>query len=141
MKLQLKKNNSKSGFSLVELTIVVIILGVLATFAVPRFMKVVERAKAAESFAYLAEIQSAQARYHAEEGEYAALIPDLDIEIADPNHFTAAVPVSTDFETEWSVTLTRAGAAAGYGPYTVIFTQLGFDEVNSTIPAELVAFK
>lgn len=139
MKL-LAKNNKKAGFSLVELTIVVIILGVLATFAVPRFMRVVERTKASESFAYLAEIQSAQARYNAENGEYAQDTGDLDIQLAAPNHFTAAAPSSGDWEVEWEMELTRSGAASGYGTYTVIFNQDGFDSGGSTIPAELIPF-
>jgi prepilin-type N-terminal cleavage/methylation domain-containing protein len=139
MKL-LATNNKKAGFSLVELTIVVIILGVLATFAVPRFMRVVERTKASESFAYLAEIQSAQARYNAENGEYAQATTDLDIELLAPNHFTVGAFSSADWETEWGVTLTRNGASSGYGAYTVEFNQDGFDTVNSTIPAELIPF-
>lgn len=136
----LAKNNNKAGFSLVELTIVVIILGVLATFAVPRFMRVVERTKASESFAYLAEIQSAQARYAAENGEYAQAVTDLDIQLNAPNHFTAGAATSADWETEWAMELTRTGASSGYGAYTVGFDENGFDTVASTIPAELIPF-
>ena len=134
------KNTNKAGFSLVELTIVVIILGVLATFAVPRFMRVVERTKASESFAYLAEIQSAQARYNAENGEYAQNVIDLDIQLSAPNHFTAAAPTSGDWEIEWSMELTRTGASSGYGTYTVVFNESGFDAGSSSIPAELIPF-
>ena len=36
-------------------------------------------------------------------------------------------------QTKWSQTLTRKGASAGYGAYTVVFNQDGFDEENSTI--------
>ncbi len=134
------KNNKKAGFSLVELTIVVIILGVLATFAVPRFMRVVERTKASESFAYLAEIQSAQARYNAENGEYAQAVTDLDIDLSAPNHFTAGAVTAADWEIEWEMELTRAGASSGYGAYTVVFSENGFDTGTSSIPAELIPF-
>lgn len=141
MNLLANKSNRKSGFTLVELTIVVVILGVLATFAIPRYMRVVERSKAAEAFVYLAEIQSGQAIFHAQKDIYADDLLNLDISVPDPNHFLVAAPVAADFETEWSVTLTRDGAAAGFGPYTVVFTHLGFDELNSTIPANLIAYK
>ena len=51
-----------AGFSLVELTIVVVILGVLSMMAVPRYQTAVERAKAAEAFTYLSQIEGAQER-------------------------------------------------------------------------------
>jgi len=49
-----------------------------------------------------------------------------------------AVPSGADsLETGWELALTRAGAAAGYGAYTVVFNQDGFDTANSTIVAEV----
>ena len=50
---------ARSGFTLVELAVVVVIIGVLAAFAVPRFMASVERSKAAEEFNYLSSVQAA----------------------------------------------------------------------------------
>ncbi len=137
MQLLNNKYAKKSGFTLVELAVVVVIIGVLAAFAVPRFMSSVERSKAAESFNYLSAIQSAQERYHARNGAYAATINELDAEIAAPEYFTVGtidVPSGhDDFQTGWELTLTRTGASAGYGEYTVVFNQDGFDPANSTI--------
>lgn len=137
MQLLNNKFAKKGGFTLVELAVVVVIIGVLAAFAVPRFMSSVERSKAAESFNYLTAIQTAQERYHARNGEYAATINDLDAEIAAPAYFTVGtieVPANHDgFQTGWELTLTRTGASAGYGEYTVVFNQDGYDQANSTI--------
>ena len=45
---------NRKGFTLVELAVVIVIIGVLAAFGVPKFLKSVERSKAAEAFQYLA---------------------------------------------------------------------------------------
>jgi len=128
---------SKTGFSLVELTIVVVILGILATFAVPRFMSSVEKTKASEAFTYLSQVESGQARYHAEHGKYINRTTSLDFTIDAPQYFTVSGITSSNWETKWEMTLTRRGAAAGYGAYKVVFNQNGYDSRKSTIKAEL----
>ena len=134
----MKANKSivRAGFTLVELAVVIVIIGVLAAFAVPRFRASVERSKAAEAFNYLSAIQAAMERYHARQGTYAADVNDLDVQFSAPKYFSVAEIEGTDLETGWSLTLTRTGAAAGYGEYTVIFTQEGFDTTNSTVADE-----
>lgn len=132
------KRQARKGFTLVELAVVIVIIGVLAAFGVPRFMNSVERSKAAEAFAYLAAVRSAQERYQSREGTYAANVTDLDIALTAPKYFTVppAFSVGTSSssaESSWSLTLTRTGASAGYGAYTVTFTDQGFDTTNSTI--------
>jgi prepilin-type N-terminal cleavage/methylation domain-containing protein len=124
------------GFTLVELAVVVVIIGVLAAFAVPRFLASVERSKAAEAFNYLSSVQAAQERYHARQGTYADKVDDLDIKMTALKYFTVgtiAAGTTTSLEDSWTLTLTRKGASAGYGEYTVIFTEQGYDGENSSI--------
>jgi len=134
---QIAANSNKAGFSLVELTIVVVILGILATFAVPRFMSSVEKTKSSEAFSYLAQVESSQARYNAEKGRYAWSLRDLDITIDSPEFFYVSGPYSTQWETKWEMKLTRNGASSGYGRYTVVFDQNGFNSSKSSIPSDL----
>jgi hypothetical protein len=61
--------------------------------------------------------------------------------MVEPEYFTVgdiAVPSGeASLETGWELTLTRVGASAGYGAYTVVFNQDGFDDASSTIVAEI----
>lgn len=124
------------GFTLVELAVVIVIIGVLAAFAVPRFRNAVERSKAGEAYNYLSAIRSAQERYHSRQGTYADTLTKLDIKMSTPKYFTVgaiAAGTTGSLEDSWSLTLSRTGASAGYGAYTVTFTEEGYDAGNSTI--------
>jgi prepilin-type N-terminal cleavage/methylation domain-containing protein len=131
--IALPQGRARKGFSLVELSVVVIIIGVLAAFGVPRLLQSVERSKASESFKYLASVRSAQERFQARQGTYTTDLATLDMEQNDPTYF--GVGTVTADETTWTLTLTRDGAASGYGAYTVTFTQEGYDAGNSSIVA------
>jgi prepilin-type N-terminal cleavage/methylation domain-containing protein len=130
----------RRGFTLVELAVVIVIIGVLAAFGVPQFLKSVERSKAAEAFNYLSAIRSAQERYLAKEGVYASETykQHLDITQGQPKYFdVGSIQMSaSNFGTpSWSLTLSRKSTSSSYGTYTVQFTQDGFnsDSAQSTI--------
>lgn len=127
----------KRGFSLVEFTIVVVILGVLSTFAIPRFMHSVERSKAAEAFNYGASVVAAQAHFQNRHGLFASAVASLENAPQAPQYFTVNAPTSADWQNGWELKLTRNGSSAGYGAYTVVFDQNGFNLEKSSIPGEL----
>lgn len=74
--MNMRKN---SGFTLIELLVVVLIIGILASIAIPQYFKVVEKARVAEGMSVISTIKSAQERYLARGGAYATDFTTLDI--------------------------------------------------------------
>jgi type IV pilus assembly protein PilA len=64
------------GFTLIELMIVVAILGILASVAIPNFSRFQLRSKAGEGKSNLAAIRTAEESYFAERGTYSAAAPN-----------------------------------------------------------------
>ncbi len=85
----------KKGFTLLELLIVVIIIGILAGLAVPNFFRGVERARWAEAKQILGSLRTSQIRYKAEQGSYTATIGNLDMEVTTPKYFTVVATSGT----------------------------------------------
>ena len=71
------------GFTLLELLMVVLIVAIIATIALPQYFRTVERSRAAEALQVLSAVRSAQMRYYA---QWSAYVPggtktELDISV------------------------------------------------------------
>ncbi|HEC69323.1 MAG TPA: prepilin-type N-terminal cleavage/methylation domain-containing protein [Candidatus Omnitrophica bacterium] len=62
----------RKGFTLAEVIIVVVIIGILATLAVPKYIKAMERTRNKEAISMLKLIQQAERMYRLENNAYVA---------------------------------------------------------------------
>jgi len=68
------------GFTLLELVVVVIILGILATLGFTQYTKMVEKGRTAEAKLVLGQIRSAQQAYNMQYGGFTTVIGNLPVQ-------------------------------------------------------------
>jgi len=85
--LQYGKIRVKAGFTLVEIMIVIIVIGILATISLPMYQKTVERSRIAEATSMLGAIRTAQVRYASEHNSFTNVLADLDVNISNAGKF------------------------------------------------------
>ncbi|MBO4556147.1 MAG: prepilin-type N-terminal cleavage/methylation domain-containing protein [Elusimicrobiales bacterium] len=112
-----KDNTMRKGFTLIELLVVVLIMGILASVAMPQYFKSVEKSRAAEGLDVMAAIASAQERHYMQKGTYAASLSELDVGISNLTYFTVT-HVSENTSNYISIQVRRTeNAAGGLGKY------------------------
>ena len=81
----------EKAFTLLELTVVLVIIGILAAIGLPSYAKVIERSRAAEGTSILGALRAAQLRYYDEFDAYAngaeGDFSMLDVNVTTPKFF------------------------------------------------------
>ena len=93
----------KKGFTLVELIIVVIIIGILGTIAVPQYMAAVERARAGKARANMTQISKAEKMRAADNnGVYIACAASANLQ-ANVGSYVEMTDIAADVDWGYSV--------------------------------------
>lgn len=81
--------NSSTGFTLIELLVVVLIIGILASVALPQYTKAVEKSRVGAALAFGRAVMTAENAYYLANGEYTTDKDSLDLDFsACPKDFT-----------------------------------------------------
>lgn len=68
--MRTKNSSREQGFTLIEMLITVVIIGILAAIAVPSFSSYMKRARTSEAYTFIGEIRQRQEAYRAEFNQY-----------------------------------------------------------------------
>jgi prepilin-type N-terminal cleavage/methylation domain-containing protein len=120
-----KFRNRQKGFTLIELMIVVVIIGILAALAIPRFMAATVKAKESEAKTILKQIFTLERTSRQELGVYSANLAAIGFDVptrskyvyaidaAAANTFTAsATPDGNDADLTRTFTINQDGLIA-----------------------------
>ena len=114
---------AKSGFTLLEVIIVIIIIGVLASLAMPRFFSTIEYSKGTEAMQSLAIIRQSIERCYLARTSYSSCNSFTNLDVEDPAntpnvHFTYGF---VNGAAAYTVTATRNTRDGGTGG-TIVLT-------------------
>lgn len=113
----------KMGFTMIELLVVLIIIGVLVSLNMGNFSRSSEKNKAKEAEANLQLIYTAQQRYYLGEGEYSNDTANLGITL-EGDSFTYSINATTS-PISFIATATRAGSGLACSGRNMTITNQG----------------
>ena len=92
----LNKNSSKAGFTLLEILIAVMIIGVLTTVALPLYRGAIDKSRWSKMIAPARAVATAQEAAYMNQGGYTANIEDLDISLPEGGDMSYTLYTTTN---------------------------------------------
>ena len=123
--------NSKKGFTLIELVVVLVIIGILSVIAVPMYRGYIRRAMASEGRALVGVMFHAQQAYYAEHSTYVAVPATMDASALDLNGDGNPKDIDLDARTNTFFRTFQVGLAGG--GYNAITTGEAASDANGII--------
>jgi prepilin-type N-terminal cleavage/methylation domain-containing protein len=103
-------NRARGGFTLIELLIVVVVIGILATIAIPKFSSMREKSYVAAVTSDLKSFASQQEIYLSDNFTYAGSVTAMAPDLTLSDNVTITVNEATG--TGWAATGTHSGLAS-----------------------------
>ena len=95
----------KRGFTLIEVLIVVVVIGILATIAIPKFSSMRSKSYVAAVTSDLKNVASQQEVYLSDQNVYASDVTNLDMTLTD----AVSVTITEGDGRGWAATATHSG--------------------------------
>jgi type IV pilus assembly protein PilE len=113
------RRTQQSGFSLIELMIVIVILGVLMAIAIPNYNGYLERTRRTDARGALLEVASAQERIYFERNQYTSALADVwnyqedGAYVSNEGHYVLSVVLTDDDTNRFTATATAQNKQTG----------------------------
>lgn len=112
-------NTAHGGFTVIEVLVALVVVGVLTALALPSFLESIRKGRRAEAFASLASVQQAQERWRSNHSTYSADLSSSGLKVASTTpggYYTISIdgtPTATDYAALATAVASTSQAADG----------------------------
>lgn len=114
----MKRARKEKGFTLLELVVVIIVIGILATIGLTQYTKMAERGRGAEARSILGSLRSAEEFYRTENNAYTGTLNQLAVDVPAAcqvtHYFSYAVALAGNGFTATATRCTTGGKNPNY---------------------------